>query len=178
MKLKLMQFVMMMAVLALMAAPVWSQDTAQPASPSAESQSEATPAAEDGTTETTEAAGAAETSDTADAADDTAAVQIEDAVVCQDVVDRAPVGSSDMFAKETPKVFCFCRVVGAAAGSQITHNWYYNGSLKASVKLNVGSTNYRTWSSKTLSPQWEGEWMVEILSDGGKPLENIVFMIK
>lgn len=105
-------------------------------------------------------------------------VQIEDAVVCQDVVDRAPVGASDMFVRETPRVYCFSRVVGAQAGSQITHNWYYNGALKASVKLNVGSTNYRTWSSKTLQPGWEGEWMVEILSDDGKPLESIVFIIK
>ena len=68
--------------------------------------------------------------------------------------------------------------MGAEPGTQITHNWYYNGALKASVKLHVGSTNYRTWSSKTMQPGWEGEWMVEVLSDDGKPLESIIFMVK
>ena len=109
---------------------------------------------------------------------DESAVQIESAVVCQDVVDREPVGSGDVFAKETPKVFCFCRVVGASEDTQITHNWYYKGSLKASVKLNVRSSNWRTWSSKTLIPEFAGEWMVEILSADGTPLESIIFFVQ
>ena len=109
---------------------------------------------------------------------DQSAVQIESAVVCQDVVDRQPVGSGDMFAKETPRVYCFCRVVGAQEDTQVTHNWYYKGSLKASVKLNVRSSDWRTWSSKTMAPEWVGEWMVEILSADGTPLESIIFFIQ
>jgi len=153
MKVKLMGVIIIVAVLAMMAVPVWSQDAESSAK--AQSAGESTAAAEAVST-----------------------VQVEDAVVCQDILDRAPVGSSDMFVRETSKVFCFCRVVGAEPGSKITHNWYYNGSLKASVKLNVGSSNFRTWSSKTLYPELQGEWMVEILSDDGKPLESIVFVIK
>jgi hypothetical protein len=109
---------------------------------------------------------------------DEAAIKIESAVVCQDVVDRQAVGSGDMFAKETPRLYCFCRVVGAAGDTQVTHNWYYKGSLKASVKLNVRSSDWRTWSSKTMTPEWAGEWMVEILSEEGKPLESIIFFIQ
>lgn len=157
MKVKLMGVVMIAAALAVMTVPVWSQDAEPSEGQSAQVQSD---------------------NKTAASVEASSAVQIEDAVVCQDVVDRTPVGGSDMFVKETPKVYCFCRVVGAEPGSQITHNWYYNGSLKASVKLNVRSSSFRTWSSKTLSPEWQGEWMVEILSDDGKPLESIVFMIK
>lgn len=103
---------------------------------------------------------------------------IQDAVVCQDVVDRAPVGSGDVFAKETSKVYCFCRVVGVEGESSVTHNWYYKGTLKASVKLPVRSINWRTWSSKSMSPEWTGEWMVEILSADGSPLESIIFFIQ
>ncbi len=157
MKVKLMAAVIAATALTMMAVPVWSQDAAQSAEQPAAAQSEEKKAV---------------------ATEASSVVQIEDAVVCQDIVDRAPVGSSDMFVRETSKVYCFCRVVGAEPGSKITHNWYYNGSLKASVKLNVGSSNFRTWSSKTLSPEWQGEWMVEILSDDGKPLDSIVFMIK
>ena len=105
-------------------------------------------------------------------------VTIEDAMICQDVVNRAPVGSGDVFAKEVNKLYCYCRVLDAPPDSQITHNWYYNGSLKASVNLNVRSSNYRTRSSKTILPQWGGEWMVEILSNDGKPLKSIVFTVQ
>ncbi|MEJ2037884.1 MAG: DUF2914 domain-containing protein [Desulfosarcinaceae bacterium] len=107
-----------------------------------------------------------------------AGVQIQDAVVCQDVVNREPVGSGDVFAKETPKVYCFCRVVGAQGETQITENWYYKGNLKASVELPVRSDNWRTWSSKTMDPAWTGEWMVEILSKEGTPLESIIFFVQ
>ncbi len=115
--------------------------------------------------------------ESSDQMSDQSAVQLAEAVVCRDVVDRAPVGSGDVFAKEVPKVYCFTRVVGGE-GTQLTYNWYHNGSLKASVKLDIRSANYRTWSSKTMIPEWTGEWMVEILSDDGKPLESIIFYLK
>jgi hypothetical protein len=105
-------------------------------------------------------------------------IQIEDAVVCRDVVDRAPVGSGEVMAKESEKVYCFTRVVGAEGETEITHNWYYKGALKSSVVLNVRSPNWRTWSSKTLKPEWIGEWMVEILSEDGTPLESIIFFVQ
>lgn len=105
-------------------------------------------------------------------------VQIEDTAVCQDVVDRAPVGSGDVFAKQIARVYCFCRVVGMEGQGSITHNWYYKGALKASIKLPVRSNNWRTWSSKAMTPEWTGEWMVEILSEEGTPLESIIFFIQ
>lgn len=131
--------------------PVWAQ---QPAQPAAADQTSAQPST---------------------APSD---VHLAEAVVCQDVVNRAPVGSGDVFAKEIPKVYCFTHVIGATPGTQLTHNWYYQGTLKASVKLKVGSSDFRTWSSKTMIPQWSGEWMVEILSADGKPMESIIFTLK
>jgi hypothetical protein len=106
------------------------------------------------------------------------AIRLAEAVVCQDVVNRAPVGAKDVFPAEVPRVYCFTHVVGAAPGTQLIHNWYYQGNLKASVKLTVGSSDYRTWSYKTMMPQWSGEWMVEILSADGTPLDNITFALK
>ena len=106
------------------------------------------------------------------------ASMVKDAVVCQDVVDRNPVGSGDVFAKETAIIYCFCRVVGVEGEGSITHNWYHKGTLKASVTLPVRSINWRTWSAKSMSPEWTGEWMVEILSAEGTPLESIIFFIQ
>ena len=78
-----------------------------------------------------------------------AGVQIQDAVVCQDVVNREPVGSGDVFAKETPKVYCFCRVVGAQGETQITENWYYKGNLKASVELPRQMNSAEKWGVRS-----------------------------
>jgi hypothetical protein len=153
-------FAVLLTTIAIGVPSVWSQDATQPAA-----QETAQPAMSQETTQPS-------TQDTAQPD-----AQLAEAVVCQDVIDRAPVGSGDLFAKEVPKVYCFTRVVGAE-GTQLTHNWYYKGSLKASVKLNVRSSNYRTWSSKTMMPEWTGEWMVEILSADGKPLESIIFILK
>ena len=100
------------------------------------------------------------------------------AVVCQDVVDRMPVGAADVIPAGTERVFCFTRIDGARGETQITHNWYYMGSLKASVVLPVRASVWRTWSSKTLLPEWTGEWMVEVLSSDGTPLESVIFFVQ
>ena len=105
-------------------------------------------------------------------------ISVVEAVVCLDVVDRAPVGSGDVIPAGTQRVFCFTRVEGAQEKTEITHNWYFQGNLKASVVLPVRNANWRTWSSKTLLPAWTGEWMVEVLSKDGTPLESIIFFVQ
>lgn len=105
-------------------------------------------------------------------------INVAEAVVCQDVVDRLPVGSGDVIPAGTERVFCYTRIEGAQVETEITHNWYYQGNLKASVVLPVRNANWRTWSSKRLLPEWKGEWMVEVLSKDGTPLESIIFFIQ
>ena len=158
-----------LTVLLWIAAPAWCQEQQPEQQPAEQS---AAPEAEQ-----PQAAQPAEQPQAAQPVEQPA-IQIEDAVVCRDVVDRAPVGTGDVIAKESEKVYCFTRVVGAEGDTQITHNWYYKGALKASVVLNVRSSNWRTWSSKTMNPEWVGEWMVEILSQDGTPLESIIFFVQ
>ena len=105
-------------------------------------------------------------------------ITIAQAVVCQEVVDRMPVGSGDVIPAGTERVFCFTRIVGAQNETEVTHNWYYKGALKASVVLPVRTSEWRTWSSKTLLPEWTGEWMVEVLSKDGTPLESLIFFVQ
>ena len=170
---RLYMILVVFVVVAGLIAPAWSADEAvdKASTPETMNAAESAPAAEP--MDTPEKEAQAETPAAADTD-----VRIQDAVVCQDIVDRQPVGSGDVFAKESPRVFCFVRVVGAAGETKITHNWYYQGNLKASVDLMVRSDNWRTWSSKTIDPAWTGEWMVEILSEQGTPLESIIFYIQ
>ena len=105
-------------------------------------------------------------------------ITIENAVMCQNVVNRVPIGTADVFSKDIGKVFCFCKVLGASPPSQITFNWYYQGSLKSTVTLPVKSASWRTWSFKNITPEMTGEWMVEILTKDDKPLDSIIFFIQ
>ncbi len=105
-------------------------------------------------------------------------ISVIEAMVCQDVVDRMPVGAGDVISAGTARVYCYTRIVGAQMETEITHNWYYQGNLKASVVLPVRNANWRTWSSKALLPEWKGEWMVEVLSEDGTPLESIIFFVQ
>lgn len=106
------------------------------------------------------------------------AVTVVQAVVCQEIVDRMPVGSGGVMPAGIERVFCFTRIEGAQGETEITHNWYHRGTLKASVVLPVRTSDWRTWSSKTMLPEWTGDWMVEVLSKDGTPLESIIFFVQ
>ena len=166
--------VILLITLIWTAGSVWAQDTTQ--APAA-SQPAATEAVQPATTEAAQPAGAEAVQSSA-AETSSSDISLAEAALCQDVVDRACVGSGEVFAKEVPRIFCFTRVLGAAPGMKLTHNWYYNGTLKASVELNLGSSDYRTWSYKTMMPEWTGEWMVEIISPDGQPMDSIIFILK
>ncbi|MBI5550934.1 MAG: DUF2914 domain-containing protein [Desulfobacterales bacterium] len=157
-------------LLAWAAAPAWCEDQNQPAAQEAA----ATPAAP-ANADAPVAPGQPPVSATPSTA---VGVEIKEAVVCQDVVDRAPVGSADVFSKDLPKVYCYCRVIGMQGEGAIVHNWYYQGALKSSIKLPVRAANWRTWSYKAMSPGQAGEWMVEIVTESGTPLESVVFMVQ
>jgi hypothetical protein len=105
-------------------------------------------------------------------------ITVAQAVVCREIVDRMPVGAGDVIPAGADRVFCFTQIDGIHEAAEITHNWYYQGSLKASVVLPVHASGWRTWSSKSLLPEWTGEWMVEVLSKDGTPLESILFYVQ
>lgn len=105
-------------------------------------------------------------------------INVTQAVICREVVDRSPVGIDTVFPEGTERVFCYTRIDGSVGDTEITHNWYYQGSLKASVELPVRSLAWRTWSAKSLNPDWTGEWMVEVLDQDGTPIERLTFSIQ
>ena len=105
-------------------------------------------------------------------------ITIEDAVICRDVVDREPVEAGDVFSTDLTKLMCFTRVTGSKENTEILHNWYFGDKLVASIPLHVGSTNWRTYSSKKIVPTNSGEWKVEILSQDETLLKRIYFIIE
>ena len=105
-------------------------------------------------------------------------IQLEEAAICRNVVDREPIGRGSVFHTTIGRLYCFTKVVGAKTDTTIVHHWYLNGKLKASVTLPVNSAAWRTWSSKDIMPSESGDWMVEVLTADGDALESILFLVQ
>jgi hypothetical protein len=98
-------------------------------------------------------------------------------IICTSVVEREPVGEGKSFPGDIKKIFCFTDIREAGSDTFITHEWYYKDELKATVKLKVAGTQWRTWSSKGIDKNWTGEWRVEIKDANGNLLSRITFII-
>lgn len=63
------------------------------------------------------------------------------------------------------KVFYFTHVTDMS-NETLVHRWTLNGNIVAEVELNIGSENWRTYSSKRIAPSMDGNWKVEVVHDG------------
>jgi hypothetical protein len=111
-----------------------------------------------------------------EAAKPAATLSVETAV-CTAVTDRAAVGTADNFPPESGKLFLWCKVTGAAAGTAISHVWLHDGKEVAKVELTLGGSSWRTWSSKTIPASWTGNWEVKVLGPDGAELKSVTFTV-
>jgi len=86
-----------------------------------------------------------------------------------EVRDREPVDEVENVAVSEAPVYFFTEVENAE-GQTITHRWKREGEVMAEVPLEVGSDKWRTWSSKELTPELEGEWTVEVVDAQGNTI--------
>lgn len=91
---------------------------------------------------------------------------------------RELVGEATTFGAGIERIVCLTRVSGLSAPTSVTHVWYRDGKTMARVDLNVASSNWRTWSSKRLLPDWTGHWEVKILDSNGRVLGSSGFDVQ
>jgi hypothetical protein len=106
-----------------------------------------------------------------------ASLRVESATICRNVLDHEPSGAGTNFPASVGKLYCFTRIVGAQGFSQITHVWYFGDTERARVTLPIGSTSWRTYSSKRIQPHEVGVWYVDVLGPGGQRLTSVTFEI-
>ncbi|MBN2185465.1 MAG: DUF2914 domain-containing protein [Candidatus Krumholzibacteriota bacterium] len=99
-------------------------------------------------------------------------------VFCTGIEERQPVGANSQFFSSLERVFCFTRITGAAGETKIYHVWYFGEDKKAKVELNVGSSNWRTWSSKRIADKCSGAWRVDIVLEDGQVIGSREFIYK
>jgi hypothetical protein len=54
------------------------------------------------------------------------------------------------------------------AGQSVKHRWTHKGEQVAEVSFDVGGPRWRVWSSKTMMPEWQGEWTVQVVDAAGE----------
>lgn len=107
-----------------------------------------------------------------------AATLTADATVCTDVQERVPMGEAKSFPADVGKLFLWCKISGAGQGeTTISHVWLHDGKEMANVQLSVKGNSWRTWSSKTILPQWTGNWEVRIVGPDGTVIKSITFTV-
>lgn len=105
------------------------------------------------------------------------ALDVREAVVTTQVIDRVPVDAIQTYPASVERLFCFTRVTGAAEDTSITHVWYLRGVEMSRTELPVRSGYWRTWSQITIFPGSVGDWKVDVLGPDGKLLKSLSFTL-
>ncbi len=100
-----------------------------------------------------------------------------DGVVCTGVVDREPVGEAEVFPSDVGKVYFWTKVDGIQDTTMIKHVWYYKGDEIATVQLPIRGISWRTYSYKTIPPEWSGDWVVKVVDANGDVLKAVPFKV-
>ncbi len=94
------------------------------------------------------------------------------------IEDRELQGEAETFPAETEKVYCWTTITGCEEPTTVEHVWYYGGEEKARVPLEIKYPRMRTWSSKTIIPEWQGDWKVEMVDETGHVLATVAFTVE
>ncbi len=104
------------------------------------------------------------------------ALDIE-AVLCNQIEERMPVGEGDQFGSDVERVYLWTRVTGAETELTLRHVWLYEGKEIADVALTVKGSPWRTYSYKSMIPKWTGSWEVKVVGETGDVLLSKTFTV-
>ncbi len=97
-------------------------------------------------------------------------LSIKSMTFCTGVVEREPVEGGLEFATDVGKLYFWSNVLNEGEETKVEHVWYLNGEEKARVELPIRYPRNRVWSSKVIPPEWDGQWVVEIVAASGVKL--------
>jgi hypothetical protein len=91
--------------------------------------------------------------------------QVERSQLTSAIEEREPVddlGDNVTTEEGTVRKLYFFTHIKDMANREIIHRWVYQGEEKTGIVLNIGSDDWRTYSSKNIPWQWQGEWEVQV----------------
>lgn len=106
------------------------------------------------------------------------APEVVEATMATGIADRLPSGPAAAFPSSVGELYCWTRIVGLPAGSRIEHVWYRGDREVYRHATEVGGSNWRTWSRKSIPRDGAGPWRVEVVGPGGKLLRTLNFEVR
>ncbi len=112
---------------------------------------------------------------------------VQEAVfTAEELVDRAPVSvggctaaaCSTRYADTVGVVIFWTKLAGGAPGRWVEHVWFHGEKEIARVRQKVEGATWRTWTRKTIMPEWTGDWRVEVRAEDGTLLAERFFTIE
>lgn len=103
---------------------------------------------------------------------------IDSMAFCTSVEEREPVGAGAGFGADVGTLYFWSNVMNSGEPTTVAHVWYLNGEEKARVELPAKYPRNRVWSSKLVPPEWDGEWKVVVVDDGGNSLGTKICTVK
>ncbi len=103
------------------------------------------------------------------------------AYVCKGIEQNEPTEAGKSFVPEADGILrlcCFSEIGGAGEGAAILHLWYWGDREMARVELPVRSFRWRTWSTKKILDEWQGEWRVDVTDQEGFVLTSLTFSVE
>ena len=94
-------------------------------------------------------------------------IHVVRSILARRVQQREPVAPLGTVIPRNVRKLTFFTEVENGKGHILHHRWYYGNTLMADIRLPIRSNRYRTWSSKRLSPAWQGAWRVEVVDEKG-----------
>jgi hypothetical protein len=110
---------------------------------------------------------------------ETPKISVDRLAICLNIKDNEPDVIDSIFPPEVKRLYCFTSIKGASEMSEIQHRWYYNDELQSTITLKIGSASWRTYSAKSISSVYTGEWIVAIVnSKNEEVIKTVKFFIK
>jgi hypothetical protein len=98
-----------------------------------------------------------------------------DAVLALGIEEREPVDTGSVFPADVGRVWLWTEVAGAE-GQTFSHVWSH-GENEWTVEVRIAANHWRTWSNKSIPPEWTGEWKVEVRDGSGTVLRTLTFTV-
>jgi Protein of unknown function (DUF2914) len=105
-------------------------------------------------------------------------IKAENIAICTSVENRQPKGTDSVFAADAGQLYCYTKLVSETDMSKVSHVWFYQDKQMSKIDLTMKAKTWRTWSSKTILPDWKGDWRVEVQDAEGTVISRISFKIK
>lgn len=103
--------------------------------------------------------------------------EVADAVVATGVVEREPVGAGTEFPASVGTLYFYTVFTGDFEESRVTHVWLFEGKEMARIPVTVRGPRWRTWTSKTILPEWTGRWTVHVEGADGTVVRSVEFQV-